>query len=76
MKRRDVLGAGALLVGGCAAGTAAGFGPLASDTTAEPAYFEEGSIVYERGLLQLRAPTDTVRRGESITFELDHTGDS
>lgn len=76
MKRRDVLGAAGLLLGGSAIGTAAGIGPLASNTPSEPAYLEAGSIVYEREPLQLRAPTDAVRHGDSITFEIHHTGES
>lgn len=76
MKRRNILGAGALLLGGGAVGTAAGLGPLASNSTSEPAYFEAGEIVYEREPLQLRAPTDAVRRENSITFEVQHTGES
>lgn len=76
MKRREVLGAGAVLLGGSAVGTAVGIDPLASNTDAEPAYFEAGAIVYERAPLHLRAQTAAVRRGESITFEVRHTGAS
>ena len=76
VKRREVLGAGAVLLGGSAVGTAVGIGPLASNTDSEPAYFEAGSIVYEREPLQLRAQTEAVRRGDSITFEGRHTGES
>ncbi|QLH82068.1 hypothetical protein [Halosimplex pelagicum] len=77
MKRRELLGTGALaLLGGGAAGTAVGLGPLASKDTSEPAYFELEPITYEREPLLLQAPTDAVPRGESITFELQHTGES
>jgi len=76
MKRRDILGAGALLLGAGTVGTAAGLGPLASNTASEPTYFEEESIVYEREPLQLRAPTDAVPRGDSLTFEVHHNGES
>jgi len=51
------------------------FGPLASDTTAEPAYFEEDrSFMSEDYSNSVHRQTLFV--GESITFELDHTGDS
>ncbi|ACV10822.1 hypothetical protein Huta_0635 [Halorhabdus utahensis DSM 12940] len=79
MKRRELLGAGALaLLGGGAAATAAGFGPLATNDTDEPVYFDSAfdPITYERESLRLQAPTDAVPRGESITFELHHTGES
>ena len=77
MKRRDILGVGSLLLGGSAAvGTAVGIGPLATNPNSEPAYFKGESIVYEREPLQLRAPQDTVHRGDSITFEIHHTGES
>ena len=46
------------------------------DDTSQPAYLDEGSIVYKREPLELRAPTDMVRPGESITFEIRHMGDS
>lgn len=46
------------------------------DDTSQPAYLNEGSTVYEHESLELRAPTDTVRPGESITFEVHHTGNS
>ena len=76
MKRRDVLGAGALLLGGSGVGTAVGIGPLASNTASEPAYAEAGSIVYEQEPLQLRTRSEAVRRGDSITFEVHHAGES
>lgn len=77
MKRRKLLGAGALtLLGGGAVGTALGIGPMASNNSSQPAYFELKPIVYEREPLQLRAHRDTVRRGETITFEIRHTGES
>ena len=76
MKRRELLGAGALLLGGSAIGTAAGIGPLASNTTSQPAYFELDSPVYEQESLQLWARTERVPRGDSITFEVRHTGES
>lgn len=77
MKRRELLGGGvlALLVTGTI-GTALGIGPLAPKDSSQPAYLERESPVYEREPLQLRAPTDDVRRGESITFEVHHTGGS
>jgi hypothetical protein len=46
------------------------------DDTSQPVYLDKGPIVYEREPLELRAPTDTVRPGESIKFEVNHTGDS
>lgn len=76
MKRRELLGAGAVLLGGAAVGTAVGIGPFASNGGSRPAYLEAKPIVYERAPLQLRAASDAVRRGESITFEVRHTGSS
>lgn len=77
MKRRELLGGGAVaLLGGGAIGTALGIGPLAANDTPRPAYFEREPITYERDPLRLRAPTDAVRRGDSITFEIRHTGGS
>ncbi|WP_459194665.1 hypothetical protein [Halosimplex sp. J119] len=77
MKRRTVLGGGALtLLGGGAVGRTLGVGPLGSNSDSRPAYLESEPITYEREPLQLRAPTDAVRRGESITFEIHHTGES
>jgi len=71
MDRRTYLSALALSV------TSAGcVESVVGDDTSRPAYLDEGPIVYEREPLQLRAPTDTVRPGESITFEIRHTGDS
>ena len=49
---------------------------VVGDDTSRPAYLDKGPIVYEREPLKLRAPTDTVRPGESITFEVHHTGNS
>lgn len=77
MKRRELLGGGAVaLLGGGAVGTALGVGPLAADTNSQPAYLDGESVTYEREQLRLRAPTDAVRPGESITFELSNTGES
>lgn len=77
MKRRELLGAGALAVlGGSGVGTALGIGPFAPNNSSQPEYFELKPVVYEREPLQLRAQTDAVRRGDSITFEIRHTGES
>lgn len=76
MKRRELLGVGALLLGGSAVGIVLGNGPSASNNPSQPAYFELKPIVYEREPLQLRAQTDAVRRGDSIPFEVRHTGGS
>jgi len=77
MKRRKILGMGALaLFGGGAVGTALGFGPLASNKSTSPEYLGQAPIVYERDQLHLRALQDAVRRGETITFEIEHTGRS
>lgn len=65
---------------GCLGSTAVGdsTGPQQIDMSniSQPAYYEAGSIVYERKPLQLRVPTDTVPQGDSITFEVHHTGES
>ena len=77
MKRRGLLGAGALLLGGGGTvGTAIGTGPLAPNNSTQPAYFELESPVYEREPLKLRPHTQRVPRGDSITFEVRHTGES
>ncbi|WP_276274106.1 hypothetical protein [Haloarcula litorea] len=76
MRRREILGAGAVLLGGGVVGTAVGVDPVPADTASEPAYLEDGEVVYEREPLRLRAPTDTARRGGSIAFEVHHAGTS
>lgn len=80
MKRRELIGAGTLtIVGGSAVGTALGVGPLASNETTEPdqpEYLGREPVVYDRDDLQLRALHDSVRRGETNTFEIKHTGSS
>lgn len=53
-----------------------GIGPLASNDSSQPAYFELESPVYEREPLKLRPRTQRVHRGDSITFEIRHTGES
>jgi len=41
-----------------------------------PDYLGQKAIVYERDRLQLRSQPDTVQQGETIIFEISHTGDS
>lgn len=77
MKRRELFGAGALAVlGGSGVRTALGIGPFTSNNSSRPDYFELKPIVYEREPLLLRAQTDAVRRGDSITFKIRHIGES
>lgn len=77
MKRRELLGAGLLAVlGGSAVGIVLGIGPSGSNNSSQPAYFELKPIVYEREPLQLRALRDAVHRGDSVTFEVRHIGES
>jgi hypothetical protein len=82
MDRRTYLSAFALSMAsaGCLgrAGTAdpTDHGNGDMDDTSQPEYLDEGSIVYEHEYLELRALTNAVRPGESITFEIHHTGDS
>lgn len=77
MNRRELLGTAglALLGGGTIAGTALGVGPLSSDED-RPEYLKRGSILYERDSLTLRARQNAVRRGDTISFEITHTGES
>jgi len=77
VKRRKLLGAGALAVlGGSAVGTALGIGPLALNDSSQPAYLDLKPTVYEREPLRLRALKDAVHRGESVRFEIRHIGES
>lgn len=77
MNRRKVLTASGLtLLGGGIVGTALGYGPLASDDSSKPSYLGDAEIVYERDELVLRAHPDVVEQGETIEFEITHTGQS
>lgn len=77
MKRREVLGVGiATILGGGLVGTTLGYGPLASTESPQPEYLGRAPIVYERDQLQLSASQAVIRRGETITFEITHTGQS
>jgi hypothetical protein len=78
MRRRDLIGAAGvtLLGGGAAVGTVLGVGPLASEDSSKPWYLGRASVVYERDRLRLSARQDAVRRGDTITFEITHIGDS
>lgn len=75
LNRRELLGAGAVtLLGGGTVGMALGYGPLASSNSAQPGYLDDAPVVYEREYLELRAQSYEVRPGETITFEITHTG--
>lgn len=78
MSRRQALMAGAALLGasGTAAATARGIGPLAADDPSQPEYLGSKPIVYERPPLVLRPEPAAVRPGDTITFEVHHTGES
>lgn len=76
MKRRTLLTVSTLGFSGIGAvGTALGIGPFDLDDS-QPEYLGQASVVYERDDLQLEAPQDPVRRGETITLELTNTGES
>lgn len=77
MNRRKVLTASGLtLLGGGIVGTALGYGPLASDGSSKPSYLGDAETVYEREDLILRAHPVVVNQGETIEFEIIHTGQS
>ena len=72
MKRRTYLisvGAGATALAGCIA-------VAEPEDTPQAGYQGEQEVVYEREPLQLLTRTDEVHVGDSITFEVRHTGDS
>jgi hypothetical protein len=77
MKRRELLGAGAvgLLGTGDITAVTAAVRPFGPDDSG-PEYIDRASAVYERDDLRLKLPQDTVPRGESITLELTNTGES
>ena len=77
MNRRELLSAGGLaLMGGGAVGTTLGNSPVTSNPSSQPAYIGQAPTVYERDQLQLNARQEVVRHGDTITYEITHTGQS